>query len=183
MKTCHDVFPSLWMIIQMVDIDKRLEEAMAKTLQRKHDEALRLCNEVLEEVPDSTDALRERSFVYRHMKDVRAASKDLTRLIELGSEEPGDYFVRGDCYINMGDYEQAIRDLTRVVELGEFHQFHYHTDLACFFRAYAFFAAGRYAEALADCERLREGYTYFVGGTVRTKESLMAEIAARLAGD
>ena len=171
------------MIVQMVDIDKRLEEAAAKTLQRKHDEALRLCNEVLEEVPDSTDALRERSFVYRHMRDVRAASKDLTRLIELGSEEPSDYVVRGNCYIDMGDQEQAIRDLTRAVELGEIHQFHYYTDLACFFRAYAFFAAGRYAEALADCERLREGYTFFVGGTIRTKESLMNEIAARLAGD
>src|SRR3990170_5008807 len=101
LKTCHDVFPSLWMIIQMVDIDKRLEEAMAKTLQRKHDEALRLCNEVLEEVPDSTDALRERSFVYRHMSDAQSAARDLTRLIELGSDEPVDYFDRGDCYIDL----------------------------------------------------------------------------------
>ena len=167
----------------MAEMDRRLEAARAKTFQREYDEALRLCNEVLEEIPDSTDALRERSFVYRHMRDTRAAAKDLTRLIELGSDEPVDYFDRGDCYIDLGDQEQAIRDLTRVVELGEIHQHRYYTNAAYFFRAYALFAAGRYAEALVDCERLRDGFTFFVGGTVRTKESLTAEIAARLAGD
>lgn len=158
------------------EIKRRLKDAYACAQKDEYDKAISLCNEVMSNHPSFTvEALRERAAVHRRMGRVAEAIEDMTRLIDLGSDEPNDYFTRGRYYVDNGNNLEAVADFTEAIERGSRRNFHYYTEAAYFLRAVANLRLRRYDQALADCQHVRDDYDLYIGSGLTSKAGVVRE--------
>ena len=143
--------------MELEQIKSKLNEAYRVATKEKHyDEALAICNALIEAHPSIPWGLRKRAAIYAYMGDFRRAIADITEVIEKGPE-CRDLFYRGWWHFETDAAAEAVADLTMTIDLEELDAA-YHTESAYFFRALALLRLGRYEDALADCKHVREDF-------------------------
>jgi len=149
------------------------------TTTKDYEGALKICDEVLKEHPNMVDAIRKKAAIHAYMKNHAEAIALLSFVIAEDPNEPGYYFTRAWSYLENGNLTEAVQDLTKSIELGSQRNFDYYTESAYFFRAVALLKLGRYSEAVADCEHVRDDFLIYLYSTGKISKSDILEQAAR----
>lgn len=143
---------------QLTDIKKL--DGLIKN--RKYDEALGLCNLLLEET--STDEhrnlLRKRSHIHSLLGDYQQAIDDRLELIGEAQEE-ADIFFASLYLIRVGKFKEAYRTVNMgIAGLPDTHT--PYTDELIFLRAYALVKLELYQEAIEACGHIKDGMKMWV---------------------
>ena len=157
---------------------KRIDQAYdLATTNGDHEGALRICNEVLNEHPAMSYVVRKKAAIYADMKDFAQATALMSDLIAQNPNEVEYYFSRGRWYLANANWRETVADMTKILELGSGQNFHYFTESAYFFRAVAQLKLGRYREAVADCEHVRDDFLIYLHSTGKISKSDILEQA------
>lgn len=162
----------------MHDKSRQLREIAEKRKRGEYEEALRLCDELIGQCSDASEALWERALVYSAMGDTESAIEDLTQVIRMKPDEPCYYHERAHFLIDAHRYEEAVADLTEVLRLCDVWHSDYYRSTAHFARAYSYLQLGSANEAFADCRYVKEDFRWWIDHALWTKAALLAEIRA-----
>lgn len=143
---------------------------------RNYDEALKLCNLMLEEtgVDQYRDLLRKRSHIHSLLGDYQQAIGDRLELIEQDQGE-ADVFFATLYLIRAGRFKEAYRTVNMgVAELSGTHT--PYTDELIFLRAYALVKLELYHEAIEACSHVKDGMKMWVSDFSRptSKDELIS---------
>ncbi len=145
----------------MEEIEKKLDEAYSWARKDDYEKALALCDAVIQAHPSFPNGKRTRAAIYARKGDIDRAIADITDVIAKEPDDPSHYFFRGWWYLDSGNAKQAIEDLTKALALGKNND-NYHDESTYFFRATAHLREGRYNEALADCQHVRDDFMIYI---------------------
>jgi tetratricopeptide (TPR) repeat protein len=149
----------------------------------KYDEALEICNWLIEDKSTEVAGYRERAAVKEHMSDIEGAILDLQAVISRFNKEPADFHALGLLLLQSGATIDAIDAFNKAISLGEMTGNNYYTNSSLLFRADAHLKRADFAEALADAGRLPPGYQAYISGSgMRNKEQITAEASKRNVG-
>jgi tetratricopeptide (TPR) repeat protein len=137
------------------------------------DEAIQLCSRLIDSEPNLYDAFKQRAHLFARIGKWTSAIEDITRAIELNSEEPAFYFSRARWHIQAKEFVEAIRDLGEVIDLEKYHSDTYYLESAYFFRALCHRGIGRPDLVLKDCENVSEDFSTYTLGVIQQKSELM----------
>ena len=145
-----------------------------------YDEAIQICGKYIAAHPNQREGYKQRSFIFGRMKLWKDAIKDVDILINMGHEEPDDYFSRGRWHLMAGNVSSAIDDFSKIIEIEGVLQRKYYTESAYFYRAKAYIEIGLFQEAIDDCEKIRDGFNVHLMGKLVSKADILSEARARL---
>jgi tetratricopeptide (TPR) repeat protein len=128
---------------------KAIELAVALLLDLdKAEDALRVLNEKIPQLPSSAGLLRERGLAKYRLKDNDGAIADYTAALELSPQDILAYRLRAQVNLSAKKYEEASRDVEKIFSLKP-------DDLGALQLRLAIASdQRRYDEAIADAERL-----------------------------
>lgn len=147
-------------------------ENLAKNGQNKS--AIMLATKLLEEYPDEMEVWRLRAYLYGRDENYSNATSDLTRAIEINSQEPVLFFDRGRYSLAENDYSSAVDDFNKGLDLCDRYQNDYYREAFHFLRAEAYIALGKKQDALADLAFVNDEYELWIN-ELRAKKDLIAE--------
>jgi len=157
---------------QLTDI-KKLDSLIKN---RNYDEALSLCNLLLEEtsVDQHRDLLRKRSHIHSLLGDYQQAIDDRFELISEAQEEADVFFA--SLYLIRAE---KFKDAYRTVNMGIAEQPDTHTpytDELIFLRAYTLVKLELYQEAIEECDHIKDGMKMWVSSFSRptSKDELIS---------
>jgi tetratricopeptide (TPR) repeat protein len=160
--------------------EKRIDQAYdLATTHRDYEGALRICDDILNEHPGMLYAMRKKAAIYADMKDFARATALMSDLIAQKPNEIEYYFSRGRWYLANADWRETVADMSKTIELGSEQNFHYFAESSYFFRAVALLKLGRYSEAVADCEHVRDDFLIYLYSTGKITKSDILEQATR----
>jgi tetratricopeptide (TPR) repeat protein len=136
------------------EIHSELKEIEKLARSENYHEALRRADALAARYPDDPGIWAARGYVNGRQGDLPAAISDLSRCIDLGGNEPDDFFTRGRFLFKAGRYAEAALDFTRVLQLCDSYNSDYYRQAAYFFRADAYVRLSQYDKARADCCRV-----------------------------
>lgn len=166
------------------ELETLLKKAYGYAEKRQYEEALRICNWLIEEKSTLASGLRERAAVKEHMGAFEDAIKDLRDLISMNTDEPSDYHQLGVLLLVSGNIHEAIDYFSKAIELGERANFNYYTNSSLLHRAEAELRNGNWEKVNLDCQRLPAGYrVYLRGKGIRTREQIETEAKKGLLSD
>jgi len=144
-------------------MSKQLKEAYDLAVTRgDYDQALAICDALLDTDQGSVEVLKTRAQIYAHSGDFHKAIDDVSTIIDSSTSAPDDYFSRARWHIEVGNPAEALDDLNKVIEIGEEFSFHYYTESAFFYRAVAWLRLGHFKEAISDCQHVREDFLVYM---------------------
>ncbi|MGE3465505.1 MAG: tetratricopeptide repeat protein [Pyrinomonadaceae bacterium] len=126
-----------------------------------YDEALSLCEQVLLDYPDNSEAFRKRAAIHARTGNFQSAVTDLTRGINNGVNSSEWFFFRGWWRLELDDLQGAVDDLTKAIELDRTEEHHPYEESSYFFRAVAFLNLGKGEAAILDCRQVREDFIIY----------------------
>ncbi len=162
-------------------------EALQKTAynfacKAQYDEALKICDWLIEEKSTEVAGYRERAAVKEHMGDIHGAIADLQLVVVRAEDEPADFHALGLLLLQNGFTVDAINSFGKAISIGEKTGNHYYTNSSLLFRAEAYLKRADFKDALADVMHLPIGYqTYIPSSGMRSKEQITKEASAALA--
>lgn len=163
------------------DLEGFLRTAYGHACKGNYDEALAICNWLIEDESTEVAGYRERAAVKEHMADVAGATRDLQNVVSRFTHEPADFYALGILLLQSGATSEAIDAFGQAVEIGVTENNTYYTNASLLFRAEAFLKRADFDEAVADAARLPDGYrTHIPGSGMRSKEDISAEAAAAI---
>lgn len=163
------------------DLDGLLRTAYAHACKGNYDEALAICNRLIEHESTELAGYRERAVVKEHMADVSGAALDLQYVVSRFPHEPADFYSLGVLLLQSGATSEAIDAFGQALKNGVAANNHYYTNASLLFRAEAFLKQADFDEAVADAAKLPDGYkTYIPGSGMRSKEEISSEAVAAL---
>jgi tetratricopeptide (TPR) repeat protein len=101
------------------ELDALLEEATVLLENELYLDVIQFCTGILEEYPDSQEAMDIRSEAQAFFDDLDAGLKYIDEVLD---EEPGNdfaWYMRGHVHYNMGEYSLAIEDFTSAIEIND----------------------------------------------------------------
>jgi len=152
----------------------RLITNLERRAQSDDPAALVEASRLVAEHPSESKVWGLRAYIFARTGNLENAISDLTRAMELSSQEPSNYFDRGRYKLKLGDSAGAVADFSHALELCDEHGDDYHRESLHFVRADALVRAGKRSEALEDLRKVRDGFTLWTT-TLRSKEGLMTE--------
>jgi tetratricopeptide (TPR) repeat protein len=159
-----------------------LNSAYDLARQSRYDEALAVCDWLIQDKTTEVAGYRERAAIKEHMNNIEGAVTDLRIVISLQDTEPADFHTLGLLLLQNGDTVDAVAAFDRSIAIGTEEDSHYYTSSSLLFRADAHLKLTNFEEALADSENLPVGYKAYLPGTgMRSKEEIAAEANAALA--
>ena len=159
-----------------------LKSAYDLARKSQYDQALEICDWLIEEKTTEVAGYRERAAIKEHMDDLDGAIGDLKEVISRFDKEPADFHALGLLLLQSGATTEAIEAFGQAISLGEELENHYYTDSSYLFRAEARLKLNDPEEALVDVERLPDGYKAYVPGSgMRSKEDIATQANAALA--
>lgn len=165
----------------------RSEQELEALTQRAHEhtrreefaQALAICQHLILHKATRLAGYRERAEVWQSMNEPELALADLREAIAIGSQEPVDYYNLGIALLKQRDAREAVQAFTKAMEIGAACKFHYYTPSSRFHRAAALISLSMAEEALADCDKIEDGYScYLPAEGVITKEELVRRAQA-----
>lgn len=163
----------------MSNIRIQLDKASKLFAAGKHAQAIDLYSAVIATDPEEPTAYRERARCHYRMGQLDEALADLSRAIEL-APSPGTYFTRGRYCLEASRFHDACADFSNVLELERGREERPFFEAAAFFRAEAHVNLGRFEEALRDCMEIREDFSLYVLGRMRTRNEIIENAKAGL---
>lgn len=127
-----------------------------KTLveQKKYDEALASCENILQEMPEKkADILRVRASIFSRSGNYERALQDREELLEMSECGISDYYLAADNALSAQKYAKACSWLNNVLKLGEEQKDTWFNSGAYFLLAYAKMELGQYIPAITDLDR------------------------------
>lgn len=163
------------------DLDGLLRIAYGHACKGNYDDALAICNWLIEDESTELAGYRQRAAVREHMADVAGATLDLQTVVSRFPHEPADFYALGIVLLQNGATSEAIDAFGHAIAIGVTENNSYYTNASLLFRAEAFLKRADFDEAVADAARLPDGYrTHIPGSGMRSKEEITAEGAAAL---
>lgn len=130
-----------------------LKAIKSLTEQKRYDEALAACEELLRQAPESkADVLRARASVFARSRDYERALHDRETLFEMGEGKIADYYLAADTALAARKFTQAAIWLKEVLRLGEAQSETWFKAASHFLLAYAQMEIGQYQEAFANLD-------------------------------
>lgn len=158
------------------DLDAILRDAYNHACKRDYDDALAICNWLIEDKATEVAGYRQRAAVKEHMADVAGATLDLQNVVSRFAHEPGDFHALGILLLQSGATLEAIDAFGKAIHLGEAVGNRFYTNSSLLFRAEAYLKRTDFGEALADSAKLPGGYkTHIPGSGMRSKEEISSE--------
>ncbi len=118
--------------------------------QKKYDEALVACDNLLQELPESkADILRVRASVHTRMSNHESALQDRKTLFDMQDGKISDYYLAADNALNIRDFEFSSVLLKEVLQLGYAQNEKWFESGAYFLLAYAQMELGQYDDSIA----------------------------------
>lgn len=164
------------------DLDAILRVAYNHACKRNYDDALAICNWLIEDKDTAVAGYRQRAAVKEHMADVAGATLDLQDVVSRFAHEPADFHALGILLLQSGATLDAIDAFGKAIQLGEAAGNHFYTNSSLLFRAEAYLKRTDFRAALADSARLPGGYkTHIPGSGMRSKEEISSEAETAIA--
>jgi tetratricopeptide (TPR) repeat protein len=158
-----------------------LRTAYEFVLKSRSDEALAICNWLIEEQKTATAGYRQRAVVLEYMGNVPDAISDLEHVVSRDSREPADFHALGILYFKLGEMAQAEAAFTSSLALGKAARSGYYKNSCHIFRAEVRLKLKDYKEALVDAQTLPDLYsTQLPGIGMRSKEKIIADAEREL---
>ena len=142
-------------------------------------QAAELYSTVIAAKTTESTAYSGRARCYYRLGQLNLALAELARAIEL-APRPGTYFTRGRYHLEAGRFHDACVDFSNVLELERELQERPFFEAAAFFRAEANLNLGRFEDALRDCAEIKEDFSLWVLGRVRTRDEIIRDAKAGL---
>lgn len=162
-------------------ITKELERAYQIAMKEQYKDALAMCNRVVSEYPKLPDGFRKRAAIYARKGDFQAAIGDISIAIEIDPSSSEHYFFRGWWQLEIGNFIDAETDQSNAIALGEEQGSSFFGESAYFFRALARLKLGKFREALADCEHVRDDFLIYLKSIGKiTKSQIVTEAMRNL---
>src|SRR5260221_11369937 len=103
-------------------MNEKIEELLNEVLSlvsenRDYERAIEICDQITDTFPLRSDGLRQRAWVFSHKGDLPKALGDISKVIEMGENDPHDYALRGRWYLGVRDFKAAVKDQTKVIEI------------------------------------------------------------------
>lgn len=163
------------------ELESILRTAYELVLKGRSDEALAVCNWLIEEQKTATSGYRQRAAVFEYMGNVPDAISDLEHVISRDSREPADFHALGILYFKIGEMAQAEVAFTSSLALGKAARNRYYKNSCHLFRAEARLRLTDYKAALADAQTLPDLYsTHMPGIGMRSKEQIVVDAEREL---
>lgn len=143
---------------QLTDI-KKLDSLIKN---RNYDEALNLCNLLLEECSanEHRDLVRKKSHIHSLLGDYKQAIDDRLELISQDQEE-ADVFFASLYLIREGRFKDAYRTVNMgIAALPNTHTAY--TNELIFIRAYTLVKLEQYQEAIEACDHIKDGMKMWI---------------------
>ena len=133
-------------------IRRMLDRAWEAHERGENQDALKLCNEVLELDPNSYLAYSYRASVYVGLKEYARAIDDANKSIQIKPTYYYSYNNRGCAYLEMGNYEQALSDFSESIKRVGRRKY----PIPYFNRAGTYIELKEYEKAIDDCDKAIE---------------------------
>jgi tetratricopeptide (TPR) repeat protein len=158
------------------DLDVILRSSKALASAGKFDEALAVCNWLIDDPETEVAGLRQRAALKQLSSDFDGSIQDLHRVVALFPHEPADFYTLGIQLLRIGATSDAIVALTNAIRADNEAASDYYTEGALFFRAVAHLKMCDYKEAISDISIVRSGFkTYVPNDGMRTREQVLDE--------
>ncbi|MFT3664283.1 tetratricopeptide repeat protein [Piscinibacter sp.] len=145
----------------------------------QYEEALLICEWLLEESSTQVAGLRRRASVFEQSGNLEQAIEDLEGILTLGIEEPADMYQLGLLYLQACRHIEAEIVLSKAVRVSLHEGFSYYLNSCRLLRAEALLRQRRGREALAELAEVPKGFSVYVYGSGnRTQEGMTAEAQA-----
>ncbi|MDR2688378.1 MAG: hypothetical protein LBB76_01305, partial [Azoarcus sp.] len=152
--------------------------------KRDYEKALEICEWLIQDETTEIGGYRERSAVYSHMGDIKAAIRDQQYVISKGSEEPWDFFHLGLLQLEQSLAAQAADSFGMAVAMGDKAEYYYYRESALFFRAVAYLESGDFERAIQNCAEVAADFETYVRTTtfrgMRSREDILNAAHAAL---
>jgi len=103
------------------DVDFLLKEADQKKMKGEHIEAVKLCEKILTQDLDNTEAYEEIGDNYLSLRQFEKAKKALVRAIRLSPRSANANYLLGFVFSAIGDWKKSIDYLERADEIEPNH--------------------------------------------------------------
>ena len=157
-----------------IELEQYLRAVAKLRDAREFEGALEACVQLVNDPVTLAAGLRARADIYADMRQRESEIADREALVQLGTQEPNDYFEFGIALWRVGRLLDAADAFARAIELGEQEVFHYYTNASRIHLAAVLVKLGRHEEARRECLLVPDGYSsYLPGDGVTTKEQLL----------
>ena len=149
--------------------------------KKNFEDALAICERLIEEKETEVAGYRERAFVKERMADLTGAIEDIKVVTTRFPYEPADFHALGILLLANEDAFGAVEAFGKSIALEADAGGSYYTNSSFLFRAEANLLMENFEDAIADSEILPAGYQTYISGTgMRSKESISSEAKAAL---
>lgn len=156
-----------------------MAEVQSLTSARRYGEARALCTTTMERFPAHPDAYFRRAMIQNILKDPQSAIDDVSRAIELRSDEPAYLFFRGLWRVELGANVDAIMDLSEAIQVEVAVRSSYYVESARLALAIAYLRNGDVDQALNSISALPDNAGVYVAKRLWSTSMLKEEIARR----
>jgi tetratricopeptide (TPR) repeat protein len=163
------------------ELEAILRSAYGLALNNQSEQALAVCDWLIEVQETSIPGRRQRAAVLEYMGNFQDAISDLELVTSKGTREPADFYALGILYFNLGEMARAEAAFTCALELGRASHFTYYKNSCHLFRGEARLRRADYTGALGDARELPDQYsTHMPGLGMRSKEQIAADAEREL---
>ncbi|MTV40049.1 hypothetical protein [Duganella radicis] len=136
------------------ELEAILHAAYGFALNNQNDQALAVCDWLIEAQETAISERRQRAAVLEYMGKLRDAISELEFVISAGSQEPADFHALGILHFNLGEMAQAEVAFTSALEFGRIARNKHYRNSSHLFRAEVRLRRADYKAALADAREL-----------------------------
>jgi tetratricopeptide (TPR) repeat protein len=137
-------------------------------------DAIQLAQNAIAASPGSSEAWHLLAYAHEREKDLESALLAASKAVELSPAEPALWFHRGWLYLKADAAEDCLNDMKQTIANSGSSGNSYYQETAQFLAAESLRRLGRYKEALAMCQYVRDDFALYVGKAVSKRELVQA---------
>jgi len=146
----------------MSNIDPEFEKIKSHVKSGEYDMALLLCDQFISRYPDAWMGYREKASILTKMKNYKEALSVQEKLVEIGSEEPCDYYDLAHNYIYFGMFRECVVSSDACISICKKHNHYYYYKPCCFTKAFGLLRLKEYKAALEACGEIDGDFSVYV---------------------
>lgn len=159
------------------ELEVALKRASSLARKGDYDEALEICDWLIESSDTLVAGYRQRAAVRELKGDIRGAIDDLRLVTSRAGDEPADFHALGLLELEAGDTGAAVSSFDKALEAGEKVGHAYYAKSSRLFRAIGRAKLNDFDGALEDCAVLPDEYgTHVIGEGMITVGQLRERI-------
>ena len=137
-------------------------------------DAIQLAQNAIAASPGSSKAWHLLAYAHERGKDLESALLAANKAVELAPAEPALWFHRGWLHLKVDAAEDCLRDMEKTIATSASLGNSYYQETAQFLAADSLRRLGRYKEALAMCQDVRDDLALYVGKALSKRELIQS---------